>query len=120
CVKEIDKQHERLIDLINKLHAAMKEGKSKAILEEILEEMTSYAKYHFCTEEHYFCKFNYQEKEAHIAEHKAFTEKVESFKKDFEAGNKNLTIEVFRFLNDWLDKHIRHSDKKYSPCFLQN
>lgn len=120
CVREIDRQHEKLINLINTLHAAMKEGKSREVLKDILEEMASYTKYHFCTEEHYFCKFNYQEKEAHIIEHKAFTEKVEQFKKDFEAGSQNLTIEVFRFLNNWLDNHIKHSDKKYTPCFLDN
>lgn len=120
CVREIDQQHEKLINLINNLHAAMKEGRSRDVLKGILEEMTSYAKYHFCTEENYFCKFNYKDKEAHMAEHKAFASKVEEFKKEFENGNQNLTIEVFRFLNNWLDHHIKLSDKKYTPCFLDH
>lgn len=120
CIREIDNQHEKLINLINKLHAAMKEGRSRSILQEILDEMTSYTKYHFCTEENYFCKFNYAEKEAHMAEHEAFTRKVVEFNKAFEEGKQNVTLEIFRFLTSWLDNHIKRSDKRYTPCFLEN
>ena len=38
-IEEIDQQHVKLIDLVNKLYTALKNGGAKAILEGILTEM---------------------------------------------------------------------------------
>ncbi len=116
-VEEIDQQHKKLVSMINELHKAMKEGKSKVVLGDIIKGLLDYTKVHFGTEEKYFDKFGYPESEAHIKEHNDFVKKVQEFQKQFEEGKSLLSIEILNFLKDWLYHHIMGTDKKYSKFF---
>ena len=116
-VKEIDAQHQRLIELINELHDAMEERKGKDALEKIIKELFRYTVYHFSTEEKYFELYNYPEKDAHVEEHNVFIRKVQDFHKGFNEGRMLLSVDVMNFLTDWIKKHIMGSDKKYGPFF---
>ncbi len=116
-VKEIDDQHRKLVELINKLHTAMAERKGKEVLGGIIKELMDYTAYHFSTEEKYFEMYNYPEKLAHIQEHNDFVRKVQEFQKGFEAGKILLSVDIMNFLTDWLRRHILGSDKKYGPFF---
>ena len=119
-VSEIDNQHKKLVDLINKLHDAMKQGKSKEVLSEIISELINYTDVHFKTEEKYFDKFNYPKSDAHKTLHKNFVDKVLDFKNKYESGNAALSIEIINFLKDWLINHINGSDKEYSSFFNEH
>ncbi len=114
-----DNQHKRLIELINTLNDAMRDGKGKDVLGSILKELSSYAIMHFSTEESYFKKYGYADAPQHMAEHRAFVDEVEGFRKDFEAGSIGLSVRVMTFLSDWLKDHIMGTDKKYSEFFNQ-
>ncbi|MGB9133103.1 MAG: bacteriohemerythrin [Methanosarcina sp.] len=116
-VAEIDTQHKKLVEMINKLYEAMKVGKSKDVMGEILNNLISYTATHFKTEEKYFDLYSYPEKETHKTEHKEFVETVTKFKNDFDSGNATISIELMNFLRDWLTKHINGTDKKYTKCF---
>ncbi|MFN3309093.1 MAG: bacteriohemerythrin, partial [Anaerolineales bacterium] len=50
-IKEIDNQHRQLIEMVNQLQRAMKEGKGAAALNDILQRLIDYTDYHFSTEE---------------------------------------------------------------------
>jgi hemerythrin len=41
---------------------------------------------------------------------------VGDFKKRFDAGNSMLSVELLRFLRDWLKGHIAGSDTKLAAC----
>jgi len=116
-VGEIDTQHKKLVAMINELYDAMKVGKGKEITGKILNSFISYTATHFQQEEKYFDKFGYPDKENHKKEHVAFVKKVTEFKEGFETGKVTLTIDVMNFLSDWLFKHIKITDKKYSKFF---
>lgn len=119
-VAEIDRQHRKLIEIINELNEAMKAGKGKEVLTRIIGGLASYTVTHFKTEEVYFDRFGYSETDVHKKEHTAFVEKVTDFKKKFETRNLFLTIEVMNFLSDWLKNHIMGTDKNYSQFFNEN
>lgn len=116
-VEEIDRQHMKLIEMINTLVNAMQMGAGKAQVEEILSEMAQYAEVHFATEENYFRKFQYPEAEAHGAEHRQFVEEVSKLRTEYDRGVQGLSIKVLAFLSDWLRNHILDSDKKFGPFF---
>ena len=116
-VKEIDEQHKKLVDMINRLHSSMNDGTASSIVSEILTGMAAYTDYHFCTEEEYFEKFDLREKDIHIAEHINFKNKVKEFTEKYEQNPMALTIEVMYFLSDWLKKHIQGTDKNYTTLF---
>jgi hemerythrin len=118
-IVEIDKQHQKLIGMITDLNEAMRQGKGKAILGQIISGLIGYVDTHFKTEEKYFEQFGYLETDAHKKEHQDFTAKVGDFKKGFEGGQLGLSIEVMNFLSDWLQNHIKVVDKKYAPLFIE-
>jgi len=106
--------------MINDLHDAMSQGKSHQILGRIIKGLVVYTKTHFATEEKYFDKFGYPETRSHKKEHTAFTRQVSEFKQDFDAGKIGLSIEVMRFLSNWLRNHIKNVDKKFGPFFNEH
>lgn len=116
-ITQIDNQHMKLVDLVNNLHDRMKEGKGKAALSGILNELTDYTVYHFKTEEDLFRKHNYPQAEAHVLEHNTLVQQVVQLKSDFENGKTVLTLDVMNFLRDWLSGHIMGRDKTYTPFF---
>ena len=116
-VSEIDQQHKKLVGMINELGEAMKQGKGRAILGKIVDSLINYTLTHFKTEERYFDKFGYPDKENHKREHAAFVRKVSDFKEGFENGKLTVSLEVMKFLSDWLQNHIKGTDKRYSQFF---
>lgn len=116
-VAKIDEQHLALIAMNNELNEAMAQGKGKEVLGKIVNGLISYTATHFKTEEDYFNRFGYPEKDSHKKEHVAFVQKVTEFKDGFENGKLSLSIEVMTFLSNWLRNHIKVIDKKYSRFF---
>ena len=116
-VGEIDRQHQKLIGMINDLNDAMKQGKGKDILYKIINGLTIYTKTHFGTEEKYFDQFRYPDANNHKTKHLEFTKKVTEFKEGFNKGKISLSIEIMDFLSNWLQNHIKVIDKKYGPFF---
>jgi hemerythrin len=118
-IVEIDRQHQRLVAMINELHDAMRQGKGKDILGKIINGLVTYAGTHFKTEEKYFDQFQYPEATTHKKEHSDFTQKVAEFKGKFDTGQAVLSLEIITFLSNWLQHHINVIDKKYGPFFNQ-
>jgi hemerythrin len=116
-VVEIDRQHQKLVGIINDLYLAMEKGKGKEVVEKIITELYDYAATHFKMEERYFDQFGYPEADSHKKEHASFTKKVSEFNDGFQKGRVLLSIELMKFLSDWLQNHIKGSDKKYAPFF---
>lgn len=119
-VSEIDMQHQRLIELINKLHEAMLQKQAKQVVSQIIDELAAYTVYHFQTEEKYMQKFSYAGFMSHKHEHGSFVDKVDSFQKEYEGGKLGLSLEIMNFLKDWVTNHIMGTDKKYSETFRKN
>lgn len=117
-VKEIDEQHKKLFSLINSLFESMKESSYKKTPENIFQELLDYAKLHLKTEEDYFEKFNYPEKDVHKKTHDLYRSKISEFikKKD----NTFLSFEIIDFLEDWWLGHIVSTDKKYQKFFKEH
>ena len=116
-VAEIDRQHQKLVTMINDLNEAMRAGKGKDALGKTITELITYAGSHFQLEEKYFAQYGSPETAAHKKEHTDFVQKVTEFKTGFDKGSLGLSLQVMTFLSDWLQKHIKGCDKKYSAFF---
>ena len=113
-IKEIDKQHQCLVELVNRLHDSMKAGQGNSVIGPILSDLLQYTSFHFATEEKYFKKYAYPEYLRHKMEHDDLTQKAKTLNESYLDGKLTITIEVMNFLRDWLKSHILGSDKKYS------
>ncbi|MDR3543466.1 MAG: bacteriohemerythrin [Desulfosporosinus sp.] len=113
-IDKIDKQHQKLVLLLNTVYDTMKDGNGQDRLEQILNELVEYTDYHFKYEEELFERYSYLDKTTHIKEHKDLREKVINFKDNIQLGEGVVTQEILKFLIDWLVKHVLISDKEYS------
>ncbi len=118
-VTDFNKQHQRLVALINELHAAMLEGKGSQAIGHVLREMGDYTVYHFQAEERLMAAKNYPGLAPHRAEHEAFVAKVKDLTERFERGTLALSVETLNFLKDWLVHHIQGTDKQYREFFAK-
>lgn len=119
-VAEIDSQHKKLVQLINDINDAMKQGKGKEVIGNVLNELINYTAVHFKTEEKYFDQLNYTETATHKLEHSNLVKKVVEFRTEFQNGRQSMTIDVLNFLVTWLKNHILIEDMKYSKFFNAN
>jgi len=110
----MDKQHQALIELINKLHEAMKTGKAGKEISLIVDEMVEYTKFHFGAEEKLMAEKNYVGLASQKDEHNAFIKKTVQFQNEVNSGKLAVSLEVLNFLKDWLTNHILITDMKYS------
>lgn len=113
-VAALDSQHRKLFDLINELHQAMKARRGRDVAGAVLCRLIDYTVYHFSAEEKLMEQHRFPELATHRAEHKALTDKVLAFKKDFDANTGLLTVELMNFLQQWLVNHIQRVDQRYS------
>ncbi len=116
-VKELDDQHKVLIDMINQIYNAYLQNLNKEKVLEIITKMSEYAALHFANEEKYFEKFGYEDAEKHISEHTNFLKKAAAFQSDYKQNKILLSLQVINFLQEWLNKHMLGTDKKYVSCF---
>jgi len=118
-VKEIDGQHQKIFTLLNKLNDAFATKNQGNDYEAIIMEMIDYADYHFSTEEKYFDKFQYPERDTHKSQHDEYKNKVFDFhRRLIEKGDAdNLLLDLLNFVEDWWIYHINEIDKKYTKYF---
>lgn len=118
-VEELDNQHKRLIGLINQLHDAMIEGKGRAVLASILDELVDYTQTHFATEEVMMKKCDYPGLAEHKEAHDDLTQKVKEFQERYRKGQVSVSVELMNFLHDWVVNHVLSMDKRYAPYLIK-
>ena len=117
-IQQIDEQHQKLVAIINELHEAMLDRREKQVMSHIFTELVDYTKTHFTYEERLFEELGYPDGAAHLLQHRNLAQRVIDLKEEFDAGNTAVTLEVMRFLREWLADHIIGSDRKYTPFLL--
>lgn len=111
---EIDRQHQKLISLINLLFDAMKEGKGVDVLQHIFNELSSYTVYHFTYEEKIMEAYNFPYLTEHQWEHQQLIRKVADMQQQLQVSTSMLTVATMNFLRDWLNHHIKEEDQRLS------
>jgi len=108
----VDKQHKKIIELINQLNEAYINNESQKKLSMVLDEMDQYADYHFRKEEELFSNCSYPFYEEHIHYHENFRKKVSQFKIQ-SSGGYQVTQKVLDYLKSWFTNHILDVDREY-------
>ncbi|MGI6102631.1 MAG: bacteriohemerythrin [Bacillota bacterium] len=79
--------------------------------------LQQYAKTHFASEERLSAEYGYPDAGKHKKQHNDFAGKVDDFRTELDEGRLGLSVKVLHFLSDWLQSHIKGSDKQYSTFF---
>ena len=115
-IREIDQQHQQLIELINRMHDIVIAGgeTDKKRIRRVLLGLANYTDYHFRTEEELFRNHHYPMANVHKQQHNQLTIRLLALQRQFSAGDVLRNQDIFDFLKDWLVNHILGSDKEYT------
>jgi hemerythrin-like metal-binding protein len=109
----IDRQHKKIVNMINELHDAIEAGRAKELLAQLLIKLVHYTHYHFATEEKYFKRYGYPDADIHKSEHDELRTQVAKLDDRYYEGDRMVTTDVMNLLNSWLFTHIIGSDQKF-------
>ena len=120
-VPEVDRDHQKLLALLNDLFDAVEAGTGHEVLGLVLDGLILYISYHFAHEEGLFLQSSYPGYEMHRRQHEALTDTVKEIHSDFLAGAaETLPQEVLEFLKNWLYKHILEADRAFGVYLSVN
>ena len=119
-IRGLDNQHQYLVVTLNNLYRYLIAGSPRKVLDNTLDAMADYTKFHFRSEERLFDKYGYPRAEGHRRQHQVFVNKVTEFMEKYKANEERLTLEVLHFLADWVKNHILTSDHDYGEWFLHH
>jgi len=112
--RQIDLQHQELVDLINELTEAFDANCADTVLLEILPRLASYVLFHFSTEETLMTQLpaNNEHSAIHRRQHDEFTTRVNALRAQIAAGERPPAAPLAEFLKNWLSWHIMQTDRE--------
>ena len=122
-VPEIDEQHRILVHTLNEASEKLCGESSPEVLEAITQDLLGYALYHFETEELLMHDAGYEAEDdadarLHLAEHRDFSMQILMLRDRIKAGIPIPPHELLVFLNNWLVRHIMHTDMRLAAFIL--
>jgi hemerythrin-like metal-binding protein len=118
-VESIDEQHKALVALIVNLQRAMAEGRARQEVDETIENLVFYVRYHFAWEEQWYDQHGFKGLAAHTAEHELLTRDVIQLQTRLQEGKLVAAVPLMRLLQGWLLTHIDGSDKAAVAAVLR-
>jgi hemerythrin len=112
-IKGIDKEHEKLFELLNQTSELVEsDSNSYTTAKALLAQLREYALNHFAHEESYMEQIHDPELERQKREHAAFTEKINSYPIEelSEKDGAKVMEELLSYMVKWLYHHILGSD----------
>ena len=114
-VNALDGQHTVLFGLVNDLHAAMMKGQAQSLTGPLLRKLVEYTHTHFSAEEQMMAAAKYPGLADHRTRHRELIKQVEEYANRFESGEITLSLDLLKFLRNWLSDHIQKVDHQYGP-----
>ncbi|MDW8131606.1 MAG: bacteriohemerythrin [Bryobacterales bacterium] len=114
-VERLDAQHRKLFDYFNELEGAMRKGRGRDVIGQVLANLASYTREHFRQEEELMRRVAFPALERHRQAHEAFVARVQELVRRQAEGDTSVTVEAAHSLADWLSKHILGMDREYAP-----
>ena len=117
----IDRQHQQLVAILNRLAKHFVSGSTSAVgIETIIQELADYADYHFrCEEEVWHRHFNgHPLLSIHEQAHHDFFIKIASIREN-RGKPEDFADDLFGYLTRWLASHILDNDKRMALATLR-
>ncbi len=117
-IKVVDQQHEKLLNMINKLEGSIGKENVLKVMGDILRDLVDYVKFHFQDEEKVMKRISYPDLERHKKLHEELVDQVTEILIKIKKGEVITASELMGFLQRWLLDHIMAEDKKIGEFFF--
>lgn len=111
-VAEIDEQHKKLLEYVNKLHAGVEAQIDKQDLHQLLVELYDYTAFHFTSEEKLMNQHGMSNVKKHHKEHRLLLKHLKHICNAVSEGKPPAFYSQYDVSNDWFLAHIMDFDKK--------
>lgn len=119
-VPEMDNEHKKLVEIMNRLYQKNTENAPKLELSRIINELADFVVVHFQHEELYMEKIRFPGLLNHKGIHQRLLSQLRQHKTEYDSGSgSKISEKFFDFLTLWLSAHIQHIDMQYSPSKFQ-
>jgi methyl-accepting chemotaxis protein/hemerythrin len=113
-IEEADRQHRKMIDLMNDVHIMSAQSRSPHAIARALNVLIEYTKVHFSWEENLFDSHGYQKSAEHKETHKNLVDELIAHKEKIALADIAEIDKEMEQLNTWLLHHIEYSDSDYA------
>ena len=113
-IATIDKQHQELVNILNRLFIAVSQREGDKVIAGILDALMAYTQTHFALEEKLMMQAKYRDFPAHQAEHRQLIAQLDRLSKKYLLEEQPIYFEMLSFLKHWLKEHIQGVDTLYS------
>ena len=120
-VSLLDEQHRKLVDMLDKLLDACKQGKTQVEIGQMLNNTISYTKEHFTDEENLQERYLYPAINAHKRLHAQYIMKMNVLVQEYgkTGPSASLAGKLDKTLVEWTIDHINTEDKKLGVYITQ-
>ena len=110
-VAEIDEQHQQMLELVNKLHAAVEARIDKTELMDMLSDLVEFSRMHFSMEEGLMREHGYPGLTEHHKEHRQLLGYLIDLVEGVSVGRSLGFYSDYDVSTDWALTHICETDK---------
>jgi len=110
-VREIDVQHQKMLELVSDLHSAVEACIDKARLKDLLLELVEFTRMHFLSEEKWMKEYDYPELVKHHKEHRVLLHHMNDLVLAVSSGKYPTFYSDYDVSTDWALIHISEHDK---------
>lgn len=118
-IEEMDNQHKKLLNLMNYLDEAIKEGKEPGLIGIAVEEFNGCVEFHFREEEKLLESINYPHLVAHKNLHLHFLVQFQMMNSAYQSGHFDIVQIFVQYLKNWFVFHVFSEDRIYG-AFLES
>ena len=111
----MDRQHQRILTLLGKIHEALVDKKAGIMLEEWLVKLETFTKVHFFDEERLMENRDFPSTNEHKRLHDQFVEEIRKLRSGSDDSKNTRTLQA---ISEWFINHILTEDMRYSEFFL--
>ena len=113
---EIEREHRALARIVRELEAAVAGG-GQSETSALLEQLDSYSRFHFGTEENAMRATAFAGIEAHIIQHRRFSARITLF--GYQRYRRDPGPELLSFVRRWFRTHTAGADEQFAVFLLE-
>lgn len=111
-VPAVDHEHRELIDLVNRLHAALGSGRGTADIEIVFGDLYRAISAHFALEERFMREHGYDQMHQHKTDHERLLDELRDIMDDFREGGEDPAGRMAASVDAWFANHFRTHDAR--------
>lgn len=114
-IAQVDQEHQQLFAIVARIQAALEQDSdtAQALARQAVAELLDYTRTHFASEEALMAAAGYPELATHQDLHQDLLYQVSDMEMRVEMGEPSASLDLSRFLANWLINHIQAADRRF-------